>query len=370
MDIYWYWPYLRPEHLALVDAVPRPGDTLVVHTIPDRIAPADRDRGAVRIEATLPEVGRERERSLRWFASRATTYPRRSRARAALARDGFDLAHVVFLNRLTDWYSLAPLGRRVPLVTTVHDVVPHETRLPAALERQLLARTYATAGEIVVHHPSIADRLASDFGIGRARLHEIAHWVLPSPHEARSRPSDRPTVLCFGAFRRNKGIDVLLDAIRRDRDLDATFVIAGRGAPEIEASVRAAAAADDRIRAEVGYVATERKHELYRACDLVVLPYTDFSSQSGVLHDAYAHGRPVVATDVGALGSSVRDDATGWVVAPGDPEAITAALRVALGDHDAWRAATAACERIRHERRPEAVGAAFAALYERTIAAR
>ena len=69
---------------------------------------------------------------------------------------------------------------------------------------------------------------------------------------------------------------------------------------------------------EVGYATAERKGELYASADLVVLPYTTFASQSAVLQDAYAHRVPLVVSDVGALGETVRGDHTGWVVAPGE----------------------------------------------------
>jgi glycosyltransferase involved in cell wall biosynthesis len=56
------------------------------------------------------------------------------------------------------------------------------------------------------------------------------------------------------------------------------------------------------------------------------LPYTEFHSQSGVLADAYAYRVPLIVSDVGAIGPTVRSDATGIVVAPRDPEALADAI--------------------------------------------
>jgi glycosyltransferase involved in cell wall biosynthesis len=57
--------------------------------------------------------------------------------------------------------------------------------------------------------------------------------------------------------------------------------------------------------------------------------------------EALAHGLPVVATEVGgvpeALGHGADGDRPGLLVPPGDPAALTAALRAWLGDAELRR---------------------------------
>jgi glycosyltransferase involved in cell wall biosynthesis len=176
-------------------------------------------------------------------------------------------------------------------------------------------------------------------------------------------------VLFFGTLRRNKGIDVLLDAIRQLRALpDVRFRIAGRGAPEVEKSLLSAARLDRRIEAELGVISDERKYELFRSATLVVLPYTSFTSQSGVLGDAYAHRVPVVATDVGALGATVQKDRSGWVVPPRDATALAIALEEALSDTDGRRSAAIAEGRVAAGRSYESIGQQIRVLYDDIIA--
>ena len=98
--------------------------------------------------------------------------------------------------------------------------------------------------------------------------------------------------------------------------------------------MRKAAFTDPRVTAEIGYVSPARATELYCSSSLVVLPYVWFAAQSGVLREAYAFGVPVVVTDVGALGQAVREEGTGWVVAPDDP---LARSRTASETHSAIR---------------------------------
>lgn len=377
MRVYWYWPFLRREELALARGVLEPGDELLVHTTP---RPADlvvSDIPGCRVEAALEAPRDASEGSARWLASRARTYVQRAAVRDRTMRTGgFDVAHVVYVNRFTDPFTLGRLARRVPLVVSVHDVVPHNTRLPPTFERGLLHLLYRHADTILVHHESLRDRLVAEHGIPGERVCvvglQIPERVVSPSNATAARPDDGPpSVLFFGTFRRNKGVQVLLDAIAGlGPDVDARFVFAGRGAPDVEQLVVDAAARDPRVSAEIGYATATRKDELHAAAALIVLPYTSFSSQSAVLQDAYTHGLPAVVTDVGALGQTVREDGTGWVVEPGDAAALATAIRGALADDDTRRRAGDAARAVAAARTPFLVGREWRAVYERAIATR
>jgi len=95
---------------------------------------------------------------------------------------------------------------------------------------------------------------------------------------------------------------------------------------EDEAPLRAqAAAAGDSVRLLSRYVPDDEVEALFRAADVVVLPYRS-ATQSGVTHVAYALGVPVITTDVGGLAETVKPDETGLVVPPGDPAALADAI--------------------------------------------
>jgi len=368
VNIYWYWPFLRREEMVLADGLLRPGDRLVVQTTPRPSDPIVSHDPAREIRATLPGVRDRAEGSAAWLLSRGSTYIRRARARRRALRDeSFGVAHIVYLNPFTDALDLASLQRHVPIVSTVHDVVPHHSRVPDAVERRLLRSQYRYAGTILVHHDSVRRRLLAEFPIDPSRVVmiplPISEVSRPAPDSASEGP---PTVLFFGTFRRNKGVDVLLQAIAAlTGEIEARFVFAGRGFADVEQLVRDAADRDPRIVTEIGFATAQRKHELYAAADLIVLPYTTFASQSAVLQDAYAHGVPLVVSDVGALGETVRDDKTGWVVTPGDPDALAATLLAALRDPAARVTASEAAAAVAATRTPRIIGTRLRALYDR-----
>jgi glycogen synthase len=74
-------------------------------------------------------------------------------------------------------------------------------------------------------------------------------------------------------------------------------------------------------------------HAWYEAADLFVHP-TRYEGSSLVTLEAMAHRRAVVATTAGGLPDKVRQGVNGWLVSPGDPSALSAALSGALGRLD------------------------------------
>jgi glycosyltransferase involved in cell wall biosynthesis len=75
-----------------------------------------------------------------------------------------------------------------------------------------------------------------------------------------------------------------------------------------------------------GYIPQDEVARFFDASSAVVLPYTEFSSQSGVLHDALAYGVPVVATAVGALAETVTSLGIGEVAPANDPAGLRHAI--------------------------------------------
>lgn len=359
MRIFWYWPFVRPEELDWARAVAEQGHELVVQTIDREAAPKPRPGDCIEVQNDLPDVDRS-VAGPRWLTSRGRTYIDRARVRRRTERSGdFDVVHYHYPNRFTDGWSRPP-GL---WVLSVHDVFPHQSRLGDAIERRVLGRLYRRPHGLIVHHEWIRDELIDQFGIEESRIRVVPHQVFPvdDPCE-RSRPDDGPPiVLFFGALRQNKGLDVLLDAIRSLPEDSLRLHIAGRGDALLERTAAEAAASMPNVTAEVGFVTPERKAELFRRCSVVALPYTSFASQSGVLHDAYGHWRPVVVTDVGALGPTVRHDGTGVVVPPRQVDELASGLLHQLGP--AGDSGALAARQIAGSRNPAATASAVLAAY-------
>lgn len=131
---------------------------------------------------------------------------------------------------------------------------------------------------------------------------------------AASAEDERPFVLFAGRLAEEKGIPELVEATR---GLD--LVVAGDGPLR------------PLVPDALGFVAHDELAELYDRAAVVVLP----SHREGLplcVLEAMAHGRPVVATRVGGIPQLVQDGETGYLVEPGDPAALRAALVRLLAD--------------------------------------
>lgn len=370
MKIYWYWPFVREEELGLVPGAIRPGDQLLVQSLdrPEGVRPLTGAGWSVRPD--LPDVPVVPELTPTWFMSRISTYVARAAQRRESERHfSPDLSHVMFLNYFTD-----PARRRRPRrggpvrVSTVHDAVPHRGRLPESVQDSVLRRLYDVSGHLVVHHEHVGERLVRQFGVAPERV-SVVHPQVPDFGSLGRQPlPDEPRLLFFGTFRSNKGLEVLLEAIQLLRDrCEYRFTIAGRGEEALSRVVEAAAAADGRIDAELGFASARRKSQMYASSRAVVLPYTAFASQSGVLHDAYGHGRPVLVSDVGALGDTVRRDGTGAVVPPSDSGALASAIDAMMVDTKRTEELALAAAAAASDRAPHLVGSRLRDLYEALV---
>ena len=142
-------------------------------------------------------------------------------------------------------------------------------------------------------------------------------------------------VLFVGRLGSEKGVDVLLDAWAASSasTLGRRLHLVGDG--ELRPLAEQAAANDASITLH-GLLSRDGVNELMRSCGAVVLPSTCFEGLPLVLVEAMAHGRPVIVSDLGGLGSIVRDD-FGWKVPASDPQALAHTLTSMTDDDMAVR---------------------------------
>ncbi len=131
--------------------------------------------------------------------------------------------------------------------------------------------------------------------------------------------------------------DVFLRAIPKvwERLPDVRFVLVGDGElrPELERLAR-----DLDLDERLVWAGFVREQELiYADTDLLVLTSDNEGLPVAVL-EALASGRPVVSTRVGGVPELIEDGKTGFIVPPGDHEALADTLVHALGDMDRLRA--------------------------------
>lgn len=226
--------------------------------------------------------------------------------------------------------------RRIPVVATLHNVLPHEAGAAYIRATRSICRL---ADAVIVHSEENRRQLLSHYGMAPERAHVVplgAYMAGTEPvpaAEARARLGLPPTgrlILQFGVIRDYKGIDILIRALAAlgpDFE-DVRLIIAGKPwtscAPYQQ--LIAELGLTDRVHLFPDYI-PEREIPLYfGAADLTVLPYRHFDAQSGVCAVAMPYRKPVIVSDVGGLPDWVSHNPD-WVIPAGDTDALAARLR-------------------------------------------
>jgi glycosyltransferase involved in cell wall biosynthesis len=261
-----------------------------------------------------------------------------------VAEEGVDLVHA--RSRAPAWSALiAARQASVPFVTTYHGAY-NETNAAKRLYNSVMAR-----GDVVIANSRYTARLiASRYQTPPERM-EVIHrgvdtarfdpaGIAPERVVALRQkwgigPHDR-VILQAARLTRWKGQGVLIDAaglLKAQGRLDDTFVVLAGDAQGREAYVEALRSQigglglQDRVRI-VGHV--DDMPAALLAAHVAVVASVEPEAFGRTTIEAAAVACPVVATDIGAPPETVLaaadEDRTGWLVPPGDREALADAL--------------------------------------------
>jgi glycosyltransferase involved in cell wall biosynthesis len=230
-------------------------------------------------------------------------------------------------------------GLHVPSIVIAHTILAS----PTPHQRSVLNEVAALADRVVVMSAAARVRLCDGFDVDASKVTTIAHGAaVPTARVVPDRV-DRPVILTWGLIGPGKGIERGIDAMRTLHDLPMRprYLVAGQTHPKVLATHGESYRQDRMEQAErhgisssvvfdADYRDVASLTALIQSCKVVVLPY-DSRDQvtSGVLVDAIAAGRPVVAT---AFPHAVEllSSGAGLVVDHDDPDAMARALRKVL----------------------------------------
>lgn len=139
--------------------------------------------------------------------------------------------------------------------------------------------------------------------------------------------ANKKNLLFFGLIREYKGLDLLIKAMDYLTS-DYQLIIGGESYGDFKQyqDLIDSSPLKDNIKVFEDYIPDDKVSLFFSASDILVLPYRT-ATQSGVVAVAYQMELPMVSTNAGALGETIRNYNTGIVVDEISPEAIAQGIK-------------------------------------------
>lgn len=241
-----------------------------------------------------------------------------------------------------------------PIITVLHTVLEHPTPRQLGIVNDLTR----ASNLLVVHSAAARVRLLAVYDIDPNEVEIVPHGAQPNLTGPSTVVSDEPLMLTWGLLGPGKGIEHGIEAVAilRRQGLDVRYLVAGETHPNVHAregeryrdelvEVARCLGVADLVDFDAVYRDWKSLRAIVRSAALVLLPY-DSRDQvtSGVLVEALAAGKPVVAT---AFPHAIELSHSGAVVVVGyeAPDRCAASIRRIL-THPRLRQAMEAAARI------------------------
>ncbi len=232
---------------------------------------------------------------------------------------------------------------RVPVITVLH-TVPVD---PNPRQRQVLQELVSGSAAVVTMSETAHGRLTAGYDTDPIKTVIIPHGAATAPLDGTGAAGGRPLILTWGLLGPGKGIEWAIDALPALRNVHPrpAYIVAGQTHPRVRQAqgeayrlhlsqrVRAVGVADQ-VRFAASYLDQAALSRLVDRADVVLIPYDSREQEcSGVLVEAIAAGKPVVAT---AFPHAVEmlSGGAGIVVPQYDSAAIGAALHTVITEPD------------------------------------
>lgn len=298
-----------------------------------------------------------------------------------------DVVHIHKLRGLSPsvWAAAAESYRLIVQTCRDYELISPEGTLNSrvgqlALRRHWSMRPYQALRRHWSHQVDVAtapSRFTLETVAGMGFFGRAQKIVVPNTHglttgeldALATRASQRlPTtsdlrLLYLGRLETEKGIEIICQAFAglADELPNLSLDVAGSGMRE--ATMRAAYADVPRLRFH-GYLGGEEKENLITQADILVMPsiYQEIFGNSII--EAYAHGKPVIASRIGGMPELVEEGMTGLLVEPNDVESLQQAIRRLNDEPGTTARMNAACRQQARCYTIEAISAAYLAAYE------
>ena len=229
------------------------------------------------------------------------------------------------------------------IVLTAHDPLPHRWRFPRGLrwlERKMMEICYCLSDCIIVHNETGKQVLLRELRQNGDRIFVIPHGAYTDPgnNEAAYGHFECLHLLAFGSIRENKGFHLAIQAVQMlasHSPIPIRLTVAGSLHNRAEERYwqmckDLIATKPDGIDVIERRISDEEIGPLLAQHHAVLLPYSEFFSESGIAVLAVSHRRPILATAAGGLAELIQQGGCGIPIESPTSKSVAEAISVAV----------------------------------------
>jgi len=253
-------------------------------------------------------------------------------------KERFDLIHVHWPMPHAIFGYLAKKIQKIPFVSTFYtaEIVLTNRIKPLKI---LLKKLLRHSAKVIAISSYTRSELQKITGLDSSVIPYGSSLLPVEINRSTKKASDKWRLLFVGRLIERKGLKYLFQAILLMRGYNVELHIAGSGK---QATYLKDLAHELGITERVifeGKVPNSRLKELYRECDIFVLPsIVDSRGETEglgvVLLEALSYQMPVVASDVGGIPDIIKDGETGYLAKQKDPQSLADKIITVMENHE------------------------------------
>lgn len=248
------------------------------------------------------------------------------------------------------WYAAKRAG--VPFVTTFHGTYSHGNPF-----KRFYNSVMTRGVRVIAISAFIAGHIRRYYGVQTERIKIIHRGVDLTKFNAANVTAQRvitlanewrvtegyPVIMLPGRLSRWKGQTVFIEAIAKLNRRDIRCLLVGGDQGRVDFRRELEALISQYNLGEVVRLVDNCRDmpAAYMLSDVVISASTDPEAFGRVAIEAQSLGRPIIATNHGGAKETVIENVTGWLVPPGDSDALAAAIEKAISLNETKRATLA-----------------------------
>lgn len=258
-----------------------------------------------------------------------------------IIKEKYDVVHLQWFSM--PWFErgfIRKIKKHAKIVITIHDVIPFHVRFG---EMKALKKIYNLADYLIVHSEHAKEQVQQIYSPIRpisvisSAFCDKSQYSIADKNESRKKlgiPLDSFVVLYFGTIRDSKGLDILMNAIKKAHNVRKQIYLLSGGAFQGVNQDEYYLNANEIINGGYGnikfdFIKKSDEKYYFSASDILCLPYKS-GWQSGVAQLGLVYELPIIASDLKEMEKVVIDHFNGVLFKTNDVEDLSKAIEYAF----------------------------------------